>query len=111
EGRTSYAEETAGGYYAARLGVLEKLRKKQRQAKALVLREVTDEYWAPLGVWVVRETVREALEKEPINPESFKKAVEKAKKRISVPMKEIKEKSKLMKAQQSDIKKFMRKKE
>ena len=57
-GRTSYADECAGAYYAARLGVLEYLNSIQRQAKVLILRNVRPEYWAPLGVWIIRETVR-----------------------------------------------------
>lgn len=61
EGRTGYVQETAGAYYAARVGVLEHLEERGRQAKVLVLREVTDEYWAPSGVWVIRETVRNAF--------------------------------------------------
>ncbi|MDY6777779.1 MAG: hypothetical protein SVU32_03875 [Candidatus Nanohaloarchaea archaeon] len=61
-GRTSYANDTAGAYYAARLGVLEYLREVGRQAKVLIIRDVSDEYWAPLGVWVIRETVRNAFD-------------------------------------------------
>lgn len=60
-GRTSYAEETSGAFYAARLGVLEHLRNRKRQAKTLILREVTPKYWAPLGVWIIRETVRNSF--------------------------------------------------
>ncbi|WP_181685775.1 DNA repair protein NreA [Halorhabdus salina] len=62
EGRTSYVDETAGAYYASRLGVLEHLTDIGRQAKCLVLREVTDDYWAPVGVWQVREGVRNAFD-------------------------------------------------
>ena len=65
EGRTDYVEETAGAYYAARLGVLERLDEVGRQAKCLVLREVSDDYWAPVGVWQVRESVRDAFEGAP----------------------------------------------
>ncbi len=65
EGRTGYVEETAGAYYAARLGVLEYLQDIDRQAKVLVLREVSDEYWAPVGVWQVRESVRNAFDDGP----------------------------------------------
>ncbi|MFB6201298.1 MAG: hypothetical protein ABEI98_04735, partial [Halorhabdus sp.] len=61
EGRTNYVEETAGAYYASRLGLLEHLVEAGRQAKCLVLREVTDDYWAPVGVWQVREGVRNAF--------------------------------------------------
>ena len=65
EGRTGYVDETAGAYYAARLGVLEHLVDRGRQAKCLVLREVTDDYWAPVGVWQVRESVRNAFDGAP----------------------------------------------
>lgn len=65
DGRTEYVDETAGAYYAARLGVLEYLAERGRQAKALVLREVSDEYWAPVGVWQIRESVRNAFDDAP----------------------------------------------
>jgi hypothetical protein len=61
-GRRDYAEDTAGGYYAARLSILQKLDEIKRTASVLALRFVTKEYWAPLGVWVVREAVKKALE-------------------------------------------------
>jgi DNA repair protein NreA len=64
--RKSYAEQTAGGYYASRLAVLEKLQLLKRQAAVLVLRFVTADYQTPLGVWVVRETVRTVLRNKPI---------------------------------------------
>ena len=66
KGRTDYAENCGGGYYASRLPVLEKLRKLKRQASVLVLRFITGEYAVPLGVWVVREAVRKALQSRPI---------------------------------------------
>ena len=37
-----------------------------RQASALILREVHEGYTMPVGVWNVREHVRETLETEPI---------------------------------------------
>ncbi len=61
-GRTTYAEETAGAYYAARLGALEYLDSINRQSKVLIVRDVRPEYWAPLGVWVIRETVRNSFD-------------------------------------------------
>jgi len=60
-GRKTYASATAGGYYATRLGVLEYLDKIKRQAGVLVMRLETPTYWASLGVWVVRESVRKAI--------------------------------------------------
>jgi len=59
--RKTYARETVGGYYACRLAVLEHLFKKRRQAGALVLRFITEDYTSPLGVFVVREASRRAL--------------------------------------------------
>ncbi len=65
-GRKTYAESTAGGYYASRIGTLEKLHYLKRQAACLVLRFITDEYSMPLGVWVVREGTRKSLSSKPI---------------------------------------------
>jgi DNA repair protein NreA len=62
KGRKNYAFNTAGGYYAARLPILEYLNKIKRQASVIALRIETPTYWAALGVWVVRESVRKALE-------------------------------------------------
>lgn len=66
-GRKDYAENTSGGYYAARLPILEKLDKMRRQASILVLRFITGEYAVPLGVWAVREATRKAMRAKPIN--------------------------------------------
>ena len=61
-----YAKETVGGFYATRLAVLELLQKQKRQASVSVIRIITEEYTAPLGVWVVREAVRKTLATKPI---------------------------------------------
>src|SRR3989344_3134993 len=61
-GRKTYAEETAGGYYACRLGVLEKMKQLKRQGSCLALRFITSEYTIPLGVWVCREATRKSIE-------------------------------------------------
>nr|MCK4929554.1 hypothetical protein [Nanoarchaeota archaeon] len=67
DGRKDYASNTVGGYYAARLPVLEYLKKIKRQSSVLLLRFITGEYYAPLGVWVVREATRKTLQKKPLN--------------------------------------------
>ncbi len=64
-GRKSYASNVAGGYYATRLPVTRYLKKKKIQASVLSIREVYEEYSVPLGVWLLRETVRDAFSKEP----------------------------------------------
>lgn len=61
-GIKGYAEQTTGAYYAARLSVLETLRKRKRQARILVFREITPRYYAPVGVWQIRVGVKKAME-------------------------------------------------
>ncbi|HPD82031.1 MAG TPA: hypothetical protein PK357_02940 [Candidatus Pacearchaeota archaeon] len=63
-GRKTYAFDTAGGYYASRFAVLEYLNSIKKQASVIALRVETPSYWAALGVWVVRESVKKALKKE-----------------------------------------------
>jgi len=75
DGRTRYVDETAGAYYAARLGVLEHLADRGRRATALVCRHVSDDYWGPVGVWQVRESVRDAFDDEHGTAETFAEAV------------------------------------
>lgn len=60
-GRKNYASNTSGGYYAARLPLLEYLEKQKKQASILAIRLETPSYWASLGVWVVRESIRKTL--------------------------------------------------
>ncbi len=66
DGRKYYAENCGGGYYAARLPILNYLQKKKRQASVLAFRFETPEYWASLGVWVVREASRKTMAAQPI---------------------------------------------
>jgi len=66
KGRKKYASDVDGAYYTARLAVAEFLFEKRRQSKAIVFREIGQDYSLPLGVWVIRETVRDALTKKPL---------------------------------------------
>ncbi len=74
EGRKDYAE-IGGCFYAARLAVAEKLSREKRQAGAVILRETHPGYIMPVGVWNVREHVREALKKEPKTFDTLKEAL------------------------------------
>ena len=65
-GRKHYADNTAGGYYTVRMGVLEKLKELKRQSSVLALRFITDDYTMPLGVWVTLEATRKAMNSKPI---------------------------------------------
>ena len=71
-GRKEYAKECAGGYYAARISTLEKMKAMRRQGSALVLRFITPEYNMPLGVWVCRKATKKSLAEKPLNFSSQK---------------------------------------
>jgi hypothetical protein len=60
-GRTRYAVSQAGAYYAVRLAVLEFLERIRRQGRVVAIREVYEGYQVPVGVFQVRENVREAM--------------------------------------------------
>ncbi len=64
-GRSTYAE-IGGCYYAARLAVSELFKKIKKQATVVILREVHSGYIMPVGVWNVREHVREVLGTQPL---------------------------------------------
>lgn len=106
EGRTQYASETAGAYYAARLAVLEYLRSIRRQAKVSIVREVTDEYWAPLGVWVIRETVREAMRQEYDVVQKTSEFAEHVDQAVGMDIDQIRQRSKLLNSTQSSMDSF-----
>ncbi|MFB6300563.1 MAG: hypothetical protein ABEH65_09915, partial [Halobacteriales archaeon] len=106
EGRTGYVDETAGAYYAARLGVLEHLNDIGRQAKCLVLREVSDDYWAPVGVWQIRESVRNAFEGPYGEATSLHDAVTDIVPRLPVSMTDLRRKSDLVSGLQANLTEF-----
>ncbi|MET1124658.1 MAG: Nre family DNA repair protein [Archaeoglobaceae archaeon] len=60
-GRKNYAI-MGGCYYAARLAVAEYLNAIRRQATAIVWREIYPGFNTPIGVWFVRESLREMFE-------------------------------------------------
>jgi hypothetical protein len=84
EGRTTYAS-IGGCYYSTRLAVCEALERKQRQASAVVLREIRPGYILPVGVWNVRESVRAALKTQPATFDTFKQALGYACKQLTIP--------------------------
>lgn len=64
DGRKTYAQ-IGGCYYASRLAVNELLTSERRQAGVVVMRESHPGYIMPVGVWNVREAVRNALRQRP----------------------------------------------
>ncbi|MEN2999647.1 MAG: Nre family DNA repair protein [Acidilobaceae archaeon] len=64
----SLGEATAsdGGFSAARLAILEFMLRRGRRWDVAILREITPGYYAPVGSWHIRETVRRTLESPPV---------------------------------------------
>jgi len=85
----------AGAYFAARLAVAEHLARRRRKGAALVLREIHPEYVIPLGVWQVREGVREALRKAPQKFENIERALSFACEGMSLSRQEVARESRL----------------
>jgi hypothetical protein len=81
-GRTDYADNVTGAYYANRLALAEYLEKIKKQAASIFMREVREEYYAPLGVGILREVSREAFKHEPEKFSSAEESLESIKKRL-----------------------------
>ncbi len=96
-GRKNYASNITGAYYAVRKAVCEYLLKIKRQARVLIFREVSAGYLVPLGVWVIRETVNNAMEVgNPIILDNFDAALNKMAEGLMVDLKHWKKSSKLI---------------
>jgi hypothetical protein len=68
----------SGAYYSARLAVCEYLSQIKRSARVIILRNISADYWAPLGTWVVREATRKAMVHSPVFCTSLAAAVSQA---------------------------------
>ncbi len=68
----------SGAYYSARLAACEYLKNVQRSARVIIIRNISNDYWAPLGTWVIREAARRALTNPAVVCESLQSSVKKA---------------------------------
>ena len=96
KGRTTYASNTEGAYYSARLAVAEHLDKRERQATAIVFREIGKDYNIPLGVWQIRENVRNALKQKPLTFSSLGLVIAFLGRKLKVPIEQYKKESRLL---------------
>jgi len=96
DGRTTYAE-IGGCYYSARLAVCEQLVKERRQATAIVLREAHPDYIMPVGVWQVRENVRNAMRQKPFTFNTLDEALKWVASKFQIPLQRWIMKSELLK--------------
>ena len=86
EGRTTYAD-IGGCYYAARLAVCELLERERRQAMVIVMREAHPGYIMPVGVWQVRENVRNAMRQQPLKFNTLDEALARITSQFQIPLK------------------------
>jgi DNA repair protein NreA len=84
-GRTTYAQ-IGGCYYSARLATCELLVKERRQATVVVLREARPGYIMPVGVWQVRENVRNAMRQKPYEFKTLNDSLRFISGRFEIPM-------------------------
>ncbi|HIP85976.1 MAG TPA: hypothetical protein EYH17_04965, partial [Pyrodictium sp.] len=68
--------EIDGGMMAARLSILEHLARRKRQASVLIVREITPDYYAPVGNWHIRLTTAHALSQPMLKSNNLKEAIE-----------------------------------
>jgi hypothetical protein len=95
-GRSTYAQ-IGGCYYSARLATCELLVKERRQATVVVLREARPGYIMPVGVWQVRENVRNAMRQEPHLFKSLDESLKFISGRFEIPMRRWIQQSELLK--------------
>ena len=74
----------AGAYFAAKLSVVEYLSKHKIQSGVIILREIRPEYAIPVGVWQIREGIRQAMKSNPIIADNFDHALALASKKMSI---------------------------
>jgi hypothetical protein len=82
-GRTRYAR-VGGCYYSTRLAVAEALERERKQAAAIVLRETYPGFIMPLGVWNVRESIRELLRQPYERHGTFRGALDSALSKMAI---------------------------
>jgi len=96
DGRKTYAE-IGGCYYAARLATNELLNKERRQAGIVIMREAHPGYIMPVGVWNVREAVRQAVKNKPSRFSTLNESLDYISKKIDIPIKRWVEQSAILK--------------
>lgn len=87
-----------GCYYSCKSAVLEALEKMKRQAGAIVFREAYSDY-VPLGVFNVRENVRQAMTQKPMEFETLREAVGYIGSKLRLPLSRFIQNSVLLKEQ------------
>ncbi len=96
-GKKGYSR-VGGCYYSCKMAVLERLAQEKKQAGAIILREARPGY-VPLGVFNVRENVRNAMSQAPMDFEDMISALSYISSRLELPVKRFIQQSDLLKEQ------------
>jgi len=94
-GRTTYAS-LGGCYYAARLATAEYMLREKRQGTAILIREIYEGFFSPIGVWFVRENVRQLYRTTPERFDSLSEVLERLGRATRLPLHVWLEKSRLI---------------
>jgi DNA repair protein NreA len=94
-GKKEYSR-VGGCYYTCKMAVLEALERESKQAGVIVLREAYNGY-VPLGVFNVRENVRNAMDQAPLEFEDMKTALSYISTKLKLPMEKFVKQSDLLK--------------
>jgi len=95
EGRTTYPE-IGGCYMSARLSSAQKLVDEKKQAGIIIFREAHPGFIMPLGVWLVREGVKQTLKNSPFKFNNLEDALKHISTKLDVPFKKWVENSDLL---------------
>ncbi|MEM2593213.1 MAG: Nre family DNA repair protein [Thermofilaceae archaeon] len=84
-GRTTYAS-LGGCYYAARLATAEFMLRAGRQGTAILIREIYEGFFLPIGVWFVRENLRKMFESRPEKYDRLEEVLERLSRSMRLPL-------------------------
>lgn len=93
-GKQGYSS-VGGCYYSCKMAVLEGLARERKQAGAIILREASTGY-VPLGVFNVRENVRNAMLQPPVEFEDIMTALNYCSQKLTLPVSRFIEQSTLL---------------
>ncbi len=96
-GRRTYAS-LGGCYYAARLATAEYMVREGLQGAAILIREIYEGFFLPIGVWFVRESVRALFRSRPERYGSLREVLERLGRATRLPLGVWLAKSRLLRA-------------
>jgi len=84
-GRTTYAS-LGGCYYAARLATAEFMLRTRKQGMAILIREIYEGFFLPIGVWFVRENLRRMFKSRPEKYDQLEDVLERISRSTRLPL-------------------------